>query len=121
LVKSKLHNIPSMFKVTLIESNEKYAAMCASDFAILHNGQVTVEAAACQLPATVIDSMPDYRAYFTYLFNGLESPLNISTNYMGYEDLCGWLTVTGTRVCSVMLDHFNRPKLRYYYIKLYRD
>jgi len=44
--------------------------MCSSDFAVLHNGEVTVEAAACQLPAIVIDSMPNVNAYVSYLFNG---------------------------------------------------
>ena len=59
--------------------------MCASDFAVLHNGEVTVEAAACQLPALVINSMSNYRAYLSYLYNGHESPLNVSTNYEGYQ------------------------------------
>jgi len=37
--------------------------LCAADFGILHNGEITVEAAACQLPAMVIDNMSNGRAY----------------------------------------------------------
>ena len=69
--------------------------MCASDFALLHNGEVTVEAAACQLPATVVSSMSNYNAYLSYLYNGHCSPLNVSTNYEGYEDLMGSMTAIG--------------------------
>ena len=58
--------------------------MCASDYALLFNGEATVEAAACQLPATVIDNMNNIKAYFVYWTSGHGSPLNISSNYQGY-------------------------------------
>jgi lipid A disaccharide synthetase len=73
------------FAVTFIENKDKYAAMCGSDFAVLHNGEVTVEGAACQLPAMVINSMSNIKAYVSYLYNGHESPLNVSTNFEGYQ------------------------------------
>lgn len=95
--------------------------MCAADYAVLHNGEITVEAAACQLPAIVINSMSNYHAYISYLYNGHESPLNISTDYEGYEELLGSLTVLGTKIGRSMVEHFNRPKLRYHYVKLYRN
>lgn len=95
--------------------------MCASDYAVLHNGDITVEAAACQLPAIVINSMSNAHAYISYLYNGHESPLNISTDYEGYEELLGSLTVLGSKISTSMLEHFRRPKLRYHYVKLYRD
>lgn len=95
--------------------------MAASDFGILHNGEVTVEAAAFQLPATVLSSMSNYKAYLTYLYNGHESPLNVSTNQEGYQDLLGCLTAIGEKIATLMVDHFERPKLRFYYVKLYRE
>ena len=80
--------------------------MCASDFAVLHNGEITVEAAACQLPATVISSMTNYKAYLTYLYNGHDSPLNVSTNYEGYHDLLGSLTAIPNKISSLMVENF---------------
>lgn len=95
--------------------------MCASDFAVLHNGEITVEAAACQLPATVISSMTNYKAYLTYLYNGHDSPLNVSTNYEGYQELLGSLTAIPNKLSSIMVENFERPKLRFHYVKLYRE
>ncbi len=88
---------------------------------MLHNGEVTVEAAACQLPAIVINNMSNYHAYISYLYNGHESPLNVSTDYEGYEELLGSLTALGSKIATSMVEHFKRPKLRYHYVKLYRD
>ena len=109
------------YDVTFVEANDKYAAMCASDFALLHNGEITVEAAACQLPATVVSSMPNWKAYLYYLYNGHVSPLNVSTNYEGYIDLMGSSAVHAEKIATIMVDHFQRPKLRFHYAKLYRE
>ena len=95
--------------------------MCAADFGLVHNGAITVEAAAFQLPITVISSMSNYKAYLTYMYNGHDSPLNVSTNFEGYQDLLGSLTAIGEKMATLMIDHFERPKLRFYYVKLYRD
>jgi lipid A disaccharide synthetase len=70
--------------------------MCSSDFAVLHNGEVTVEAGALHLPALIINNMGNIRAYISYLYNGgHESPLNIANNYEAYEELNGSLTAIG--------------------------
>jgi lipid A disaccharide synthetase len=95
--------------------------MSASDFAVLHNGEVTVEAAACQLPALIVNSMSNINAYISYLYNGHESPLNVSTNFHGYEELLGSLTAIGDKVGTSMLNHFQKPKARFYYAGLYRQ
>lgn len=65
--------------------------------------------------------MSNFQAYFTYLYNGHASPLNISTNYHGYHDLCGSLSAVPDKIATLMMDHFERPKLRFYLIKLYRN
>jgi hypothetical protein len=39
--------------------------------------------------------MTNVHAYFNNLYNGHASPLNIATNYEGYEDLTGSLTAIG--------------------------
>jgi len=83
-IKSKLGYLPSSINTTLIEEQDKYAALCASDFGLFHNGEATVEAAAVQLPILVVDSMSNVHAYFNNLFNGHASPLNIATNYEAY-------------------------------------
>lgn len=119
--KSQASRLPGNIKVHFIDSSDKYGALAAADYGILHNGEVTVEAAAVQLPATVVDSMNDVRAYLEYLFNGHASPLNVSTNYHGYEDLLGFLSVTKEKISYLLNEHFERPKLRYYYAKLYRE
>lgn len=80
-----------------------------------------MEAAALQLPSLVVDSMSNIHAYFNNLYNGHASPLNIATNYEGYEDLTGSLTAIGEKIGSSILRHFETPKLRYYYAKLYRQ
>lgn len=107
--------------MTLVEDKDRYAALSASDFGLLHNGETTVEAAAMQLPSLVVDSMGNLRAYWNNLFNGHASPLNIATNFEAYEDLCGSLTAIGNKLSSIMLKNFNSPKYRYYYAKLYRE
>ena len=73
-----------------------------------------------QLPSLVVDNMSNVHAYFNNLYNGHASPLNIATNFEGYEDLCGSLTAIGTKLSSIMVRNFNSPKYRYYYAKLYR-
>lgn len=65
--------------------------------------------------------MSNVRAYYEYLFNGHASPLNVSTNYHGYEELLGSSAVTPAKLSYILKDHFERPKLRFYYAKLYRD
>jgi hypothetical protein len=37
-IKGKLGFLPEGIKVTLIEEKDKYGALCASDFGMLHNG-----------------------------------------------------------------------------------
>jgi len=56
-----------------------------------------------------------------YLFNGHVSPLNVSTNYHGYEELLGSLSMTSAKLSYILNEHFERPKLRFYYAKLYRE
>lgn len=113
--------LPNDVKITLIEEKDKYAALSASDFGLLHNGDATVEAAAMQLPSLVVDNMSNLHAYWNNLYNGHASPLNIATNFEGYEDLCGSLTAIGSKLGSIMLKTFNSPKYRFYYAKLYRE
>lgn len=120
-IRNKASSLSNIYDITFVEPTDRYAALCGSDFAVLHNGEVTVEAAACQLPAIVIDSMPNVNAYVSYLWNGKESPLNVSTGYEGYEELLGSLTAIPEKIKVSMLDHFTRPKLRYHYVKLYRQ
>jgi lipid A disaccharide synthetase len=120
-IKAEAAKLPNNLKVHFIDPSERYGALSAADFGILHNGEITVEAAACQLPATVLDSMNDARAYIEYLFNGHCSPLNVSTNFHGYEELLGGLSVTPAKLAYILNEHFVRPKLRYYYAKLYRE
>lgn len=93
-------------KIHFIEYADRYGALSAADFGILHNGEVTVEAAACQLPATVVDSMANFRVYFENLFNGHVSPLNVSTNYHAYEELSGSLSVTPAKLNYILTQHF---------------
>lgn len=73
--------LPNNVKTTVIAEKDKYAAMSASDFGLLHNGDVTVEAAAVQLPSLVVDNRSNIHAYFNYLYNGHASALNIATNF----------------------------------------
>ena len=65
--------------------------------------------------------MSNYRAYISYLYNGHESPLNVSTNYEGYQELNGSWTAIGEKMGTLMLENFKDPKLRFYYAKLYRQ
>jgi len=120
-INGKLGHLPQNFKITLINERDKYPAMSASDFGLIHNGEATVEAAALQLPSLVVDNMTNFHAYFNYLYNGHASPLNIATNFEGYEDLCGSLTAIGGKISALLLRGFETPKLRYYYAKLYRE
>jgi lipid A disaccharide synthetase len=62
-IKTEASRLPANIRVHFITPEERYGGLCASDFAILHNGEITVEAAACQLPATVVSSMANARAY----------------------------------------------------------
>ena len=120
-IKSKLGFLPNDVKVTLIADKDKYGAISAADFGLVHNGDAPMEAAALQLPALVLDNRSNAHAYFNNLLNGHASPLNIATNYEGYEDLCGSFTANGNKISSIMLRHFESPKYRYYYAKLYRN
>ena len=83
-IQGKLGFLPNNIKVTIIEQQDKYAALSASDFGMLHNGDSTVEAAAVQLPSLVVDNRSNVHAYFNNLYNGHASPLNIATNYEAY-------------------------------------
>jgi len=120
-VKNKLGFLPNDVKVTLIEDRDRYGAISAADFGLIHNGDATLEAAGLQLPALVLDNRSNAHAYFNNLLNGHASPLNIATNYEAYEDLCGSLTANGNKISLIMLKNFESPKYRYYYAKLYRE
>lgn len=65
--------------------------------------------------------MSNYSAYINYLYNGHVSPLNVSTNYHAYEELLGSLTAIGEKIGTSMLNHFQNPKIRFEYAKLYRQ
>lgn len=65
-----------------------------------------MEAAACQLPALIVNSMSNYSAYINYLYNGHVSPLNVSTGYHAYEELLGSSTAIGEKIGDRMLSHF---------------
>ncbi len=119
-MRSKLGFLPANIKVNAVQEKDKYAAIAASDFGLVHNGEAPVEAAALQLPSLVLDNRSNFHAYFNNLYNGHASPLNIATNYEAYEDLCGSLTAIGSKIGSIILKNFQTPKLRYYYAKLYR-
>lgn len=65
--------------------------------------------------------MSNKGAYINYLYNGHVSPLNVSTNYHAYEELLGSLTAIGEKIGTSMLNHFQNPKIRFEYAKLYRQ
>ena len=65
--------------------------------------------------------MTNYQAYLSYLYNGHDSPLNLSTNFEGYNDLLGSFTAFPGKISELMVDNFLRPKLRFHYVKLYRE
>lgn len=59
-----------------------------------------------QLPSLVVDNMSNFHSYLNNLYNGHASPLNIATNFEGYQDLCGSLTAIGNKLSSIMLQNF---------------
>lgn len=41
-IKAEASRLPANIRVHFIEAAERYGGLCASDFAILHNGEITV-------------------------------------------------------------------------------
>lgn len=68
-------------------TSEKYGALAGADFGIAHNGEIVAEAAAMQLPLTVVDSIPLLQAYHTQLYNEWNSDLNIAVKGEVYQEL----------------------------------
>lgn len=106
--------------MTVVKQDERYAALCAADYGILSDGEVAVEAAACQLAATTINSMSVGRAYISNILNVYESPLNISTERMGYQELKSSSEANPYKICEMLLEHFKNPKLKFYYMETYQ-
>ena len=109
---------PSL-KIRYIPKLDRIPALCSADVAIAHNGSVTVEAAGCHLPTIVIDNRSMGQAYLSYLFNRYESPLNIATQRMGYQELLSNDSAIPEKLGTLLVDHFFNPKLKFYYIDKY--
>jgi hypothetical protein len=55
LIKSKANTLRDKIDVTLVKPEDKYGALSAADYGIVSDGEIAVEAAACQLAATTIN------------------------------------------------------------------
>lgn len=82
-ISAKVRSMP--VKSIVVKEEDRYGALCAADYGILSDGETTVEAAACQLAATVVNEMSFGHAYISNVLNVYESPLNISIERMGYQ------------------------------------
>lgn len=86
-ITAKVRSMPGSVKPILVSEQDRYGALCAADYGIVSDGETSVEAAACQLPATVVNEMSIGHAYIANVLNVYESPLNISVERMGYHEL----------------------------------
>lgn len=118
LVASVLNNsAPS--NMTIIGHEDKYAAMAAADYGLIHDGELAVEAAVCQLAATTLNKMSFMHAYISNMLNLYESPLNVSTDSLGYTELKSSSEAIPYKINTLLLEHFKRPKLKFFYIERY--
>lgn len=107
--------------MTVVKQEDRYGALAAADYGIVSDGEAAVEAAACQLAASTINSMSFARAYISNILNVYESPLNISTERMGYQELKSSSEANPYKICELLLEHFKNPKLKFYYMETYEQ
>lgn len=99
-------------------TSEKFGALAGADFGIAHNGEIVAEAAAMQLPLTVVDSIPLLQAYHTQLYNEWNNDLNIAVKGEVYQELMS-VSATPYKIGQEMQKFFNDPKLRYFCAERY--
>lgn len=93
--------------------------MCAADYGIVHDGELAVEAAACQLGVTTLSSVSFMHAYLSNMLNLYESPLNVATDSLGYTELKSRSECNPYKIVNLMIEHFKRPQLKFFYIERY--
>ncbi|CAD8106370.1 unnamed protein product [Paramecium primaurelia] len=97
--------------------SEKFSAIAASDIGLACNGQIVAECAAFQLPTIILDPKPTIQMYYTSLYNGIDNDLNIAYNGIVYPELV--MSTIPNKIAYSLLEHYQDPKLRYFYAKQY--
>lgn len=94
------------------EENEHLNAMCASDFGIIHDGQMVSSAAACHLPTMDVFNMRMHDQWYNNLFNRWWSDMNIIADNDVYPEMIGGEVWFG-KIADTLGEWYLNPDTRY--------
>ena len=100
------------------EENEHLNAMCASDFGIIHNGQMISSAAACHLPTMNVFNMRMHNQYYNSMFNRFWNDMNIIADTDVYPEMIGGEVWHG-KIADTLASWYVDPDTRYLMIRKY--
>ena len=98
------------------EENDHLSAMCASDFGIIHNGQMVSSAAACHLPTMNVFDMKMNDQYYHNMFNRWWNDMNIIADNMVYPEMIGGEVWHG-KIADTLGQWYVDPDTRYLMIR----
>jgi len=81
------------------ENNEHYSAMAASDFGLIHHGQMVSAATVCHLPTMALFDMKKHHQYYHDSFNRWWVDVNLVADNNIYPEIIGGELWKG-RICD---------------------
>jgi len=91
-------------------------AMCASDFGIIHDGQMISSAAACHLPTMNVFNMRMHNQFYNDLFNRWWNDMNIIADNAVYPEMIGGEVWFG-KIADTLGSWYVDPDTRYTMIR----
>lgn len=90
--------------------------MCASDFGIIHDGQMISSAAACHLPTMNVFNMRMHNQFYNDLFNRWWNDMNIIADNAVYPEMIGGEVWFG-KIADTLGSWYVDPDTRYTMIR----
>ena len=90
--------------------------MCASDYGIIHDGQMVSSAAACHLPTMNLFNMRMHHQYYNNMFNRWWSDINIIADKDVYPEVIGGEAWFG-KIADTLGSWYLNPDIRYTMIR----
>ena len=98
------------------DDNAHIDAMCASDYGIIHDGQMVSSAAACHLPTMNLFNMRMHHQYYNNMFNKWWSDINIIADKDVYPEVIGGEAWFG-KIADTLGSWYLNPDIRYTMIR----
>eukprot|EP00831_Metopus_contortus_P022305 TRINITY_DN2017_c0_g1_i5.p2 TRINITY_DN2017_c0_g1~~TRINITY_DN2017_c0_g1_i5.p2 ORF type:complete len:354 (+),score=29.89 TRINITY_DN2017_c0_g1_i5:498-1559(+) len=102
---------PCQLIVLESKNQEHIDAMCASDYGLIHDGELIGEAAVCHLPTMILFDMRRHHQFYHFLMNRWWNRMTLIANTEIYPEIIGDQIWHG-KICNLLGEWYLNPETR---------